>query len=335
MGFFDIFKKDRSKKIAQGSFGTIYTPNYACPNFEKRKGYISKMMKSKKDSEYELTKLKMIKKIDPKQKYLATFETSCASSERKYYKNIIMKNFGVALLQKGKKDFPRQTFDDTKNVFLKQTLESLMLLHKNNIYHLDMAERNILYKEDENRYRLIDFGLSTTKKEIIEAFKPANIKKAKDLEAHFEAVTLRGDGRNESFENSDLDELNENIENDDKEAILKQNLKKIANELAKEQEYADVQALLYIALFLTKKDEQDKTEKMLEKFLDKNVSAKQVCNKIFKKQCGGAKKRVVKKTKKPKKKPVKKPKKKPVKKPKKKVAKKKVVKKKVAKRGKK
>ena len=65
--------------------------------------------------------------------------------------------------------------------------------------------------------------------------------------------------------------------------------------MAKEHQYADVQAMLYIALFLTKSDEQKKTEKMLDKFLDKDISAKQIYDKLFKKQNGGAKKKPLKK----------------------------------------
>jgi tRNA A-37 threonylcarbamoyl transferase component Bud32 len=294
MGILDFFQKDRSKKIAQGSFGTIYAPNYACPNFEKRKGYISKMMKSKKDAEYEISQLKIIKKIDPNQEHLATFETSCVSSQRKYNKNIIMKNFGNALiLKKYKRD---RSYDHVINVFMKQMLEALILLHKNGIYHKDIHERNTVYSEEENRYRLIDFGLSTSNKDINEVLKLKNIKKAKNLSSYFDSIIVRGDGMHETFDFEGYRDL-EDIMYSDETDISKLKLKKLTSGLKKAHEDADISILLIMAPHLAKGAIKEKIEKImdkLEKGMSGKMTAKYVHDKLFKKQTGGKKKKTKK-----------------------------------------
>lgn len=285
--------KNRSKKIAQGSFGKVYAPNYSCPDFKKRKKHISKMMKSEKWAKHEVKQLKMIKKVDPEQKYLASFETSCASSIRKYNKNIIMKNFGIALLQEGKPDFPSQSIDHSKNVYLKQMLKAIILLHKAGIYHKDMAARNMVYSKEENRYRLIDFGLSQYKKEIEEMFKPANIKKTDDMEDHFGEAFSRGDAGMEGFDYNGeygFNKLYEAIyEENDKEAILKMNLKKIEKQLHKEHKMADIKVILYTAMLLPKEEDRDQMN-FLEKYVDEEEDAQKIYNEIFKK--GGKKKKI-------------------------------------------
>jgi len=288
--------KDRSKKIAEGTFGKIYAPNYSCPNFKKRKNYISKMMKSETWATHEIKQLKMIKKVDPEQKYLASLETSCASSSKKFNTNIIMKNFGRALLQQGKPNFPSQSIDHTKNVFLKQMLKAIILLHKAGIYHKDMAERNMVYSKEENRYRLIDFGLSQNKKEIEEMFKPANIKKTdEDMSDHFGEAFSRGDQGTETFDYNDeygFNEIYEAIEEDDKKAILKMNLKKIEKQLHKEHKMADIQVILYTAMFLPNQKDQ-KQMQFLDKYVDNEEDAQKIYNEIFKK--GGGKKKKIRK----------------------------------------
>jgi len=284
--------KERNKKIAEGSFGKVYSPNYPCPNFQKRKKYISKMMKSEKWAKHEIKQLKMIKKVDPEQKYLASLETSCASSSRKFNTNIIMKNFGRAILQQGKTDFPAQSVDHTKNVYLKQMLKAIILLHKAGIYHKDMAARNMVYSKEENRYRLIDFGLSQHKKEIEKAFKSVNIKKTdEDMEDHFGDTFNRGDQGTETFDYNNeygFDKISEAIEENDKEAILKMDLKRIEKRLHKEHKMADIKVILYTAMFLPERKEWKQMD-YLEKYVDEEEDAQKIYNDIFKKG-GNAKK---------------------------------------------
>lgn len=294
----NIYKnwKNRSKKIAEGTFGKIYAPNYPCPNFQKRKKYISKMMKSEKWAKHEVKQLKMIKKVDPEQKYLASLETSCASSSRKFNTNIIMKHFGRAILQQGKPNFPAQSVDHAINVYLKQMLKAIILLHKAGIYHKDMAARNMVYSKEENRYRLIDFGLSQYKKEIEEMFKPANIKKTdEDMDDHFGEAFSRGDQGTETFDYNGeygFNEIYEAIDEDDKEAILKMNLKRIEKRLHKEHKMADIKVILYTAMFLPERKEWGKMD-FLEKYVDEEEDAQKIYNEIFKK--GGGKKKKIRK----------------------------------------
>jgi len=235
----------------------------------------------------------MIKKVDPEQKYLASLETSCASSSKKFNTNIIMKHFGRAILQKGKPDFSAKSVDHTINVYLKQMLKAIILLHKAGIYHKDMADRNMVYSKEENRYRLIDFGLSQYKKEIEEMFKPANIKKTdEDMDDHFGEAFSRGDQGTETFDYNGeygFNEIYEAIEEDDKEAILKMNLKKIEKQLHKEHKMADIQVILYTAMFLPKREDQDQMN-FLEKYVDEE-DAQKIYNEIFKKE-GGKKKKI-------------------------------------------
>jgi tRNA A-37 threonylcarbamoyl transferase component Bud32 len=253
-------------------------------------------MKSEKFAKHEIKQLKMIKKVDPQQKYLASFETSCASSSRKFNTNIIMENFGRAILQQGKPDFPSQSVDHAKNVYLKQMLKAIILLHKAGIYHKDMAARNMVYSKEENRYRLIDFGLSQHKKEIEEAFKPVNIKKTdEDMEDHFGEIFERGDQGTETFDYDGkygFEKMYEAIEEDDKEAILKMNLKKIEKRLHKEHKMADIKVIIYTAMTLPERKEWDRMD-YLEKYVDEESDAQKIYNEIFKK--GGGKKKKIRK----------------------------------------
>ena len=290
--------KNRRKKIAQGVFGKIYAPNYSCPDFKKRKEYISKMMKDPDHAEHELKQLKLIKKIDPEQKYLASFETSCYASQIKYHTNIIMKNFGRSLDGEGKKEFPKQTGEHATNVFLKQMLKALILLHKNGVYHMDIASRNIVYNKTENRYRLIDFGLSRSEKDIKEAFTKESIEDSYDIDEHFAQVINRGDEGHFYFEQDKkygLQELMEAANEQDTEAILKMDLKKISNGLIKEHKEHDVYEILMIGMWI---DRWSKNTKFMDKYTDvggphSKKSAEAIYNEIFKK--GGSKKKSKKK----------------------------------------
>lgn len=301
MSFIYDFLFGKEKKIARGSTATIYSPNYACPDFKQRKGYISKMIKKKNKGLYdrEIASLKAIKKIDPKQISLASFETTCASSSRKFKYNIISKNFGISLLDK---KYEKKSYDHVVNVFLKQTLTALMKLHKAGYYHKDIADRNIVYSKEENRYRLIDFGLATSKKEIDETLKLANIKKEKALGDYLDNIITRGDGAQESFEFDNYNKL-QDIYYDDvskEEAIdsLKGvNMKKLATSMKKAQEDADVYMLLILAPFLI--DNKEDQAKLREKLMKmnkgkKNITAKYIYDKLFKKN-GGKKKKKSKK----------------------------------------
>ena len=298
------------KKIAKGSFGTVYKPNYACPNFKVRKGYISKMVKASQSKVYknEISILKQIKKIDPKQKSLASFETTCASSTKKYKHNIIMKNFGISMMDKKYK--LDKTYTHVINVYLKQILEALMLLHKNGIYHKDVHDRNTVYSEEENRYRLIDFGLSVSAKEIDEIFKMSNIKKSKQLNEHFDNAVVRGDGYQETFDIDgyrDLEDIvfAEDDEEIDMKKIKKLNLKSLASQLKKAHQDADVSIILSNAPFLAKNSKNKGDKKKIEDLLNKiikskklgTLTAKYVYDKLFPKKGGAKKRRVVKKKK--------------------------------------
>lgn len=286
--------KNRSKKIAQGSFGKVYAPNHSCPDFKKRKEYISKMLKSEEHAEHELKQLKMIKKIDPTEKHLASFQTSCAASQRKYHTNIIMRNFGRSLDGKGKKRFPKQTVEHATNVFLKQMLQALILLHKNGVYHMDLADRNIVYNKTENRYRLIDFGISRSEKDIKEAFTVEAIEDSYDIDEHFASVINRGDGATETFdyhEKYGLQDLMMAASDEDVDAILEMDLKKLSKGLINDHRNADVTQVLYQAMFLLQDDE--KKMNFLDKYTEKDMSAQAVYDAIFKK--GGGKKKKIRK----------------------------------------
>lgn len=288
-----IFKKlkyVRKKKIARGSYGTIYSPNYETDDFKSTKGYISKMLKSYNFGCYEIKQLKKIKKIDPKQNYLVSFKSYSITSIGDYQINIIMKNFGISL---NSNKYIKKNYNHIVNVYLKQVLEGLILLHENNIYHKDLHFRNIVYNETENKYRIIDFGFSCSDDDIDYIFNKNNIiqvSKSKKLflSNHFQSSIVRGDGYHEFFNFDGYKTLDNIVFYFDKniKQLLKLDLDYIKEQLKLEQQYADVCVLLDYAPFLiNNKRETKKLISLIKKITsNKNgkLTARFIYNKLYK-----------------------------------------------------
>jgi hypothetical protein len=108
------------------------------------------------------------------------------------------------------------------------------------------------------------------------------------MENHFGEAFSRGD---QGFEHLDL-EILVAIDENDKDAILKMNLKNIEKQLHKEHRLADIRFILYTAMFLPKSEDQSKMY-FLDKYIDKEDDAQKIYNDIFKK--GGGKKKKIRK----------------------------------------
>jgi hypothetical protein len=242
----------RRKKLGRGRFGKVVTPNYACPNFKRTNGYVSKLVKGDVFSlENEIRILHKIKNLDKKQTYLATMETYCKTKQFGWKYNIIMKNFGKDLI-KTRKLSPAHLFD----IFLKQLLSGLIILHKNKIYHRDVAHRNIIYNKDDNKYRFIDFGWGLDNFIINNAFH----------------LFRRGDGLNEVIKQpKEIERIRDMYYNkkDDqkiKDYIIK-NKDKLIKHVHEFQAFLDILSIFEIAKILT----TEKNAEILEKKINNKV----------------------------------------------------------------
>jgi serine/threonine protein kinase len=260
-------------KIGEGTYGTVYSINYACPNFGAKKGYISKMITWGGVAEDELKILKAVREIDPEQKYLATFETQCKPQKYTnwlwYSRNIIMKNRGVSLDSSQYKH--NKSVEHVIGTLLKQTLNGLSLMHNNGLYHRDIAIRNIVYDKNENRYRFIDFGLSLTKRQFDENMSQKNLKK--DFEKYVDDNVSRGDGRNlyafpdtEFIKYINISETWDFKSNKIKK-YLNLNVEELREEIKLAQEDADLTMLFGVALEIMMDN-----NKISEKVIDDEIT---------------------------------------------------------------
>lgn len=282
MGFFG---KKKHIKIGAGAWGDVYSINYPCPNFKSKTGFVSKMVSSRPASDIEIKILEKVKKLDVKQEYLSTFESHCKPMSFSqwfwYSRNIIMKNNGISL---NNKKYKHKSINHIINVFLKQTLKGLSLLHKGDIYHRDIAVRNILYKEEENKYRLIDFGYSLIGKDIDNKLTHKKLKE--DFAGNILDVIDRGDGNGLFPEDGSefkkvMNILGKDGNPKDKEKkILKLNLDVVKKEVRISQAEADVSSLFNTAMEILMNNENilmkdiedlfDKLNKILLNFYEIN-----------------------------------------------------------------
>ena len=160
--------------IGQGSYGCVfYEPPLKCKDESSRntRKVISKLM-NPKDLDEEYSHAEAWKKLDPEQEYYITPVKKCDLDTKDIKpkneinkcelkkdiskKKLLFYNFGGKDLEKlipNPKTYI-QLFKGFHNL-----LEGVAKAHQNNLFHLDIKEPNIVV-DDNNKMRLIDFGLS-------------------------------------------------------------------------------------------------------------------------------------------------------------------------------
>ena len=181
---------DGGKLIGEGSKTCIFKPNLPCldKDIDISEKNISKVFLTKKNNKYFQEEVNFNKKIDKLKNsniWSVTLFTQCKLNNYEEIKKIekdmkkCLKNQKISIEEFNKnkymlyglyggidmnKDVMNLNFD-TKSIynFLKKThslFYGLTIMNKNNILHYDIKSANIVY--NDNKYKYIDFGISTT-----------------------------------------------------------------------------------------------------------------------------------------------------------------------------
>tara|TARA_B100001741_G_C16526691_1_gene587443 strand:+ start:238 stop:1692 length:1455 start_codon:yes stop_codon:yes gene_type:complete len=177
-----MFNQKGGKYIARGSFGCVYSPNLICDtqgiDIPQDMNKVSKVVEIENlEEEWKPIDNFKLDTLDPENKYFiyplaaCNISSNTISSDKEFYKcdlykttnnrkikekfaNTIQPNGGV-VTYKRKSDL---NFENNWNLYA-NLLIGLGILHKNNIYHRDIKEDNIVYSP-VGGFRYIDFGLT-------------------------------------------------------------------------------------------------------------------------------------------------------------------------------
>jgi len=185
----------RRKVIGQGSYGCIHQPSLHCKeniklDYDK---YISKLMKTK-NAEKELREFVFISNLDKKNEYhLGTpiicepnikdpsFEEDVEDCMRIDVDNIIKQpnNYRLLIQKSGGYDLSYFCKHYLKNYMEKESnkfifwlevynlLKGIRFFKKHDIVHYDLKPQNIVFNPETKKFMFIDFGLMSTKTNII------------------------------------------------------------------------------------------------------------------------------------------------------------------------
>jgi serine/threonine protein kinase len=169
-------KQRGGKFIGEGTYGCGFSPSLKCVGQPRKEGpYLSKMITDKHEAETEFAISQLISRVDPERKYFLTADSMCDHDQRNIRPNnkteeckkfpldgptyLISYEMGGDNLSKLK--IPANLYPEFF-VGLIGLIEGLVLLHSNDMVHLDIKPDNIVGKFYDDRYKIryIDFGLS-------------------------------------------------------------------------------------------------------------------------------------------------------------------------------
>jgi len=197
-GLDNLTKEQKIKLLSQGSYGCVFRPTLNCNGNIGSKRYVSKIQNNTENSKKETDIGQVIKKIKNYSLHFAPIVKTCPVSLGKLKDDEISKCEIVDMKYKNAKntyvtnkikyvgkytlgDYLFQVYQTTPKLFLRtfmdsyfDILQSVSILNKHNILHLDLKENNILYDEKNSKPILIDFGLSV----VTTGLKPENYQTA-------------------------------------------------------------------------------------------------------------------------------------------------------------
>jgi len=185
------------KQIAYGSYGCIFNPQLLCKGQSVRGDGVSKLMDLEEalkelkeqtivdsiDSEftYHLRPPKMcdIGDLDPEEDALNECHLIKDINDYSDFVILQMENGGVSIdayLSNVTRTPSLRNVEHAKRFILgmENLFEGLVQFYDNDFIHFDLKTANIVYKEDENRFNMIDFGLSSSYKDINSLYKRRN-----------------------------------------------------------------------------------------------------------------------------------------------------------------
>jgi serine/threonine protein kinase len=178
--------------IGEGSYGCVFKPLIKCQNLnfkelkeiKKEKGQvIGKILETKNLMVIEYNSMMKIRQLDPKYNFTVKMFNTCFVLKKdllkgdihkycKYSQNKKMQNIYYQIIYKyGGEDLTNFNVNEIKfgDFFIscKNILKGLITLEKNDIIHLDIAPRNLLYDKSTKKMKLIDFGLAKNTVELL------------------------------------------------------------------------------------------------------------------------------------------------------------------------
>ena len=216
--FQDVNKKKKIKVIGEGSYGCVHKPSLECKDTASNITYKNKISKilMKEDAMKEMDEYDIISKYDKKNHFFLGKPSNCDvktttqnikaiqdCEDGKYFienidnTQLLIMNYGGENLEIISKNFKKMK-KTTKNIdfvknFLKEAkriLYAIDFLYKHKIVHHDLKPQNIVFNKKINKIKLIDFGFTTYKGEIINLSKQSDNRLSKchwsyPLEIHF------------------------------------------------------------------------------------------------------------------------------------------------------
>jgi serine/threonine protein kinase len=164
------------KFIGEGTYGCGFSPALKCIGESRKAGpYLSKMITNKYEAQSEFAISQLITRVDPTRKYFLTADSMCEHDQRdikpenesKKCKKFPLKgptyliSYEMGGDNLSKLRVPSNLYPEFF-VGLIGLIEGLIILHANEMVHLDIKPDNIVGKfyDDHYKIRYIDFGLS-------------------------------------------------------------------------------------------------------------------------------------------------------------------------------
>ena len=171
-------KYSGGKFIGEGTYGCGFSPSLKCIGQPRKEGpYLSKMITNKKEAEDEFAISQIILRADPTRKYFITADSMCDHDQHDIKPENKTEECTKFPLKKGQLTyliFYEMGGDNLSKLKVPSNLypeffigligliEGLIILHANDMVHLDIKPDNIVgrFYEDHYKVRYIDFGLS-------------------------------------------------------------------------------------------------------------------------------------------------------------------------------
>ena len=186
-------KDDIPKVIGQGTYGCVHKPSLKCKSRKKNyKNKISKYLLTKY-ADTEMKEYNKINKVDPEKNFFLGKPTKCLPDDNNKTKQAIkpcnfnkdIEHFSLLVMNDGGEDLEQfatrfaklpVTNENIKKMELfwieaQRILLGLTVFQEKGVVHNDLKAQNIVYNEELNRMNFIDFGMMTTKNNIIKKSK--------------------------------------------------------------------------------------------------------------------------------------------------------------------
>lgn len=170
----------RQKYCGSGTYGCVLHPNFACDNVPESNQYVSKIFPLREDADKENQLTQIVQKIDPKNVFSRKFIHKCkafisqdnkeevgkcsktidmwrmsGAPQNDYVDQLVFEDGGVSLLKRygAFKTFPEMIR------FMWPIFQGVYDVAQHGYVQFDIKPANILFREDNKKMVIIDFGM--------------------------------------------------------------------------------------------------------------------------------------------------------------------------------